>query len=106
MMTSSVSTSDEGPVPLVHLAIGGVLDASTVASLRADTDRVVAARPLPVQIDLSGLTLIDSSGVAALLSLYKRLRAQERKVTVTGLRDQPLEIFRLLLPGGVGFALQ
>jgi anti-anti-sigma factor len=40
--------------------------------------------------------MLDSSGVGALVSLYKRVRAQGGDVVVTGLRDQPLAIFRLL----------
>ena len=47
-------------------------------------------------VDLSGLDLIDSSGVAALVALYKRVRAVGGQVSVTGARDQPLAIFKLL----------
>ena len=40
--------------------------------------------------------MVDSSGVGALVSLYKRVRAQGGDVVITGLRDQPLAIFKLL----------
>jgi anti-anti-sigma regulatory factor len=40
--------------------------------------------------------MLDSSGVGALVALYKRIRAQGGDVVMTGLRDQPLAIFRLL----------
>ena len=40
--------------------------------------------------------MVDSSGVGALVSLYKRVRGQGGEVVVIGLRDQPLAIFRLL----------
>ena len=40
--------------------------------------------------------MLDSSGVGALVSLYKRVRAQGGQVVMIGLRDQPLAIFRLL----------
>ena len=39
---------------------------------------------------------IDSSGVGMLVSLYKGMRAQGGQLTITGLQDQPLAIFRLL----------
>jgi anti-sigma B factor antagonist len=60
-----------------------------------------------VEVDLSNLRLIDSSGVGALVSLYKRAHAQGSNVEIRGLRDQPLAIFRLLrldrvLIGAVG----
>ena len=40
--------------------------------------------------------MVDSSGVGAIVSLYKRVRGQGGEVVVSGLRDQPLAIFRLL----------
>ena len=39
---------------------------------------------------------MDSSGVAALVKLYKSVRGAGGTVTIVGARDQPLAIFRLL----------
>ena len=47
-------------------------------------------------VDLSGLDLIDSSGVAALVKLYKGVRSGGGAITISGARDQPLAIFKLL----------
>ena len=47
-------------------------------------------------VDLSGLDLIDSSGVAALVKLYKGVRGVGGTIEMTGARDQPLAIFKLL----------
>lgn len=80
---------------LVVLSIGGELDALSVVELRPALERLATAGR-PVVVDLSALQLIDSSGVGAIVSLYKRLRAQGADLAVRGLRDQPLEIFRLL----------
>src|SRR4051794_23533647 len=79
-----------------HLAIDGQLDAVSVSDLRAEIDKLVAARPKVVEVDLSELRLIDSSGVGALVSLYKRVRTQGGDVVIKGIRDQPLAIFQLL----------
>jgi anti-sigma B factor antagonist len=92
---------------LTHLTIDGQLDALTAPDLRAEIDSIVESQPARVEVDLSNLRLIDSSGVGALVSLYKRARAQGSKVEIRGLRDQPLAIFRLLrldrvLVGAVG----
>ena len=46
--------------------------------------------------DLSHLRLIDSSGVGAIVALFKTVRAYEGSLTVVGVRDQPLAILRLL----------
>jgi anti-sigma B factor antagonist len=92
-MNLSTSVGDSG---VTRLAIGGELDVITVTELRAEIERVLANRPPRVEVDLSSLRMVDSSGVGALVSLYKRVRAQGGEVVMSGLRDQPLAIFRLL----------
>jgi len=92
-MTFSISTTEAG---VTRLAIEGELDAVSVSDLRGELEKLLARRPARVEIDLSLLRMVDSSGVGALVSLYKRVRAQGGDVVVTGLRDQPLAIFRLL----------
>jgi anti-sigma B factor antagonist len=92
-MTFSISVTDGGAM---RLAIEGELDAVTVAELRLEIEKLLAKRPNRVEVDLSSLRMLDSSGVGALVSLYKRVRATGGEVVVIGLRDQPLAIFRLL----------
>lgn len=86
--------TDQGD--LSTLQIGGSLDVLTAPELMPTIDQVVEQRRPRVTVDLAGLDIIDSSGVAALVALYKRLRAVGGQVTVTGARDQPLAIFKLL----------
>jgi anti-sigma B factor antagonist len=88
------SRSDVGDV--TTLRIDGALDAMSTPELRPVIDAIVADKRARVDVELSGLRLIDSSGVGAIVSLYKRMRAQGGQVSVKGLRDQPLAIFRLL----------
>lgn len=78
------------------LRIEGSLDAMSTPELRPVIDALVTEKRPRVTLNLSALRLIDSSGVGAIVSLYKRLRAQGGQVTVKGLKDQPLAIFRLL----------
>jgi anti-sigma B factor antagonist len=79
-----------------HLRIEGQLDAVSVSDIRPDLEKLVAARPPVVDVDLTLLRMVDSSGIGALVSLYKRVRAQGGSVVIKGVRDQPLAIFRLL----------
>ena len=81
---------------VTQLAIEGELDAVSVSELRPDLEKLVKSKPTSVEVDLSSLRMLDSSGVGALVSLYKRIRAQGGEVVMVGLRDQPLAIFRLL----------
>ena len=78
------------------ITIEGTLDAVSVSDVRGELDKLVASRPKAVEVDLSQLRMIDSSGVGALVSLYKRVRAKGGTVVLKGVRDQPLAIFQLL----------
>ena len=78
------------------LRIAGSFDAISTPQLRVPLDMVVAARRSKVELDLSSLRSIDSSGVGAIVSLYKRVRAQGGRVKLQGLHGQPLAIFQLL----------
>lgn len=78
------------------LAVRGSLDINTAPQLAEEIDKIVAAKPKKVTVDLGGLDLIDSSGVAALVKLYKGVRAGGGTIAMTGARDQPLAIFKLL----------
>ncbi len=78
------------------LAISGSLDALTAPEIRVVVDELVDERRKTITVNLAGLDLIDSSGVAVLVALYKRIRALGGSVKVDGARDQPLAIFKLL----------
>jgi len=78
------------------LTVRGSLDINTAPQLAEEIDKIVATKPSRVLVDLSGLDLIDSSGVAALVKLYKGVRNVGGTVTISGARDQPLSIFKLL----------
>ena len=78
------------------LTVRGSLDINTAPMLAEEIDRITAHKPKRVVVDLSQLDLIDSSGVAALVKLYKGIRGASGAVTINGARDQPLAIFKLL----------
>lgn len=88
------SRTDDGET--TTLRIGGVLDAVTAPNIRRTLDALVAEQRKLVVVELSGLRMIDSSGVGVIVSLYKRCKPFGGEVRVTGLRDQPLSIFKLL----------
>jgi anti-sigma B factor antagonist len=80
----------------VHLAIEGALDALTARDVRPIFDQVVAEKPKRVTVNLEALTLIDSSGVGAIVSLFKRVKAEGGQVVVVKAQDQPLAVLKLL----------
>ncbi len=78
------------------LRIEGTLDAVTAPELRGVVDELVTEKRKSVLLELSGLRLIDSSGVGVIVSLLKRMRAQGGDVRIQGLCDQPKAIFKIL----------
>ena len=92
-MNFSTTTGDDGTA---HLTIEGELDLTTAPQLRPAVEKLVAMRPRRVAVEVAGLRHIDSSGAAAIVALYKGVRAGGGKVVVVGMRDQPRAIFRLL----------
>jgi anti-sigma B factor antagonist len=88
------SRSDEGEATTIR--VRGELDALSAPALRPLFDDLVDNRRHDITVDLSELRLVDSSGVGALVSLYKRIRAAGGSVQFSGVTAQPLVIFKLL----------
>ena len=78
------------------LSLSGNLDAATAHTLKAEVVAIADAKKTRVIVDLAQLTLIDSTGVGVLISLFKRTRAIQGQVFFAALTGQPKEIFRLL----------
>lgn len=77
-------------------SLKGNLDALTAPSLKKEIEGLLAARKIHVVFDLVALDLIDSSGVGAIVSLFKRVRTLQGDVKIARLTGQPAEIFKLL----------
>lgn len=78
------------------LRIDGTLDALTAPEIRPIFDKLVTEKRPRVVLDIHDVTMIDSSGVGAMVSLFKRIKADGGVVTVARARDQPLSVLKLL----------
>ena len=58
---------------VAQIAIGGQLDHAAISVLRPELSRLLRLRPSRVDLDLSRLRLIDTSGVGMLLVFLKDL---------------------------------
>ena len=81
---------------IIVLTLAGNLDAATAGGLKSEVVALTDAGKTRVCVDLGKVTLIDSTGVGVLISLFKRSRAQNGAVHFASLNGQPKEIFRLL----------
>lgn len=78
------------------VSIVGEFDARTAPGVRDRLDQVVEAKPAHIVLDVTGLRLIDSTGVGGIVSLFKRARAYGGNFEVKGLNGQPRSIFEVL----------
>lgn len=94
MTTTVYDISAEGATTRVSLR--GILDFQTAPALGAPIDAIIRSKVTQVVVDASQLDIIDSSGVAALVKLFKGVRGYGGSMVVVGAKDQPLTIFKLL----------
>lgn len=90
----SYNVSQTGDISV--LKVDGKLDCLTVPEVRPEIDKFVERDVKKVILDASGIELLDSSGVAVIVSLFKRLRAVGGDVRIAALVGQPKSIFNLL----------
>lgn len=71
------------------------LDAATINPVK-EIFKDYANCDKDVVIDLTDVHFIDSSGIGAIVFLYKRLLAKQLQVVVVGLHGQPEQLFDML----------
>jgi len=79
----------------LHLVIDGSLDALAVEIMRPRFNSLVQDQA-DVVLDLQQVNFIDSSGIGAIVFLFKRLRALDRNLRLQGVHGQPRELFQHL----------
>ncbi len=78
-----------------QLHIEGAFDALTVGEIEVAIESVVAARPHHVAIDLDRVSMLDSFGVRAIVSLWRRVISLGGSVTLLNVHGQPLTVVKL-----------
>ncbi|MFY7962868.1 MAG: STAS domain-containing protein [Elsteraceae bacterium] len=78
-----------------NYSVQGSLDAASVTSLKEDFE-ALANNGADVVLDLSKTDFLDSSGVGAIVFLYKRLTAAGRRLELQGVDGQPLRLLEFL----------
>jgi len=78
------------------LRIRGKLVAENAATLKAEVSALEEAHASKVLVDLRELVYIDSSGIGALMSTFKRLDAAHVRIYFAGARDQPAYLLKVV----------
>jgi anti-sigma B factor antagonist len=87
---------DDSPSGCLVIHLTGELDVFAVPQLRPALERLLEHSPGKLVVDISGLKLLDCSGVGILVYLLRQQRAADRGFRVAGAREQPLRLLRLM----------
>jgi anti-anti-sigma regulatory factor len=87
---------------ITRVAIFGRLDLGMVGVFRRELSILLRLNPAFVEVDVSHLSLIDTSGAELLLSFFSSLFTRGGRIALCGLREQPRELFKLMLSGAIG----
>jgi anti-sigma B factor antagonist len=90
-----LEVSSEERDRLVHVALVGELDLSTVAKLQDELVRVEAGSPPTVVVDLSKLTFLDSTGLRCIVTADERAREAGRRMVVVRGPDPVQRVFTI-----------
>jgi anti-sigma B factor antagonist len=77
------------------VSVSGELDIATAEQAYTYLSDVIDAWPLPVSVDLSGLTFCDASGLGALARIARHARQAGRQLRLTAARPSLLKIMRI-----------
>jgi anti-sigma B factor antagonist len=87
------------PPDLVRVEVSGEIDLLTVGQLRAAAEEGLREhRPARLEIDLAGVSFLDSSGVNALITLFRLAEAVSCRLVTTNPQHQ---VARVLVITGV-----
>lgn len=76
------SVAIERTDPVVVLLAAGEMDLATVQRLEAALDEAIRDHERHVVLDASGVTFIDSTGIASLMSSLRRLNRSRRRLAL------------------------
>ncbi len=77
------------------VSVSGELDIATAEVAYAYITEVIDGWPVPIQVDLSGLTFCDASGLGALARIANHARRVGRQLRLTSVRPSLLKIMRI-----------
>ena len=80
---------------LVHMALVGELDLSSVAKVQEELRRIEAGSPATLVVDLSKLTFLDSTGLRCIVTADERAREQGRRIVIVRGPDAVQRVFAI-----------
>ena len=78
------------------IKLSGEMDALGCSKIRPVLEAITNNNHLHIILDINQIEFIDSSGIGAIVFLFKRLKAQSRTMEIIGVQGQPQELMTLL----------
>jgi anti-sigma B factor antagonist len=79
------------------ITLAGNMNAVTAPALKTQLKSLAAEGRTRVVVDMAGVSFIDSSGLAALVSGLKTVRSAGGSLKLAAVTDQPREVFKLTM---------
>ena len=71
-------------------------NADTVSDVKTHFEQLINNHTGDVLVDMSSVNELDSSGIGALVFLYKRLKIEDRNLGLLGVNGKPDELLTML----------
>ncbi len=78
------------------IKLSGEMDALGCSKIRPNLEEITTLQHQHIVLDISSISFIDSSGIGAIVFLFKRLKEQGRSMEIIGVQGQPQELMKLL----------
>ncbi|RJG42463.1 STAS domain-containing protein [Motilimonas pumila] len=78
------------------LNLSGEMDALGCSKIRPRLEKVTDLPHPHIVMDVSQVSFMDSSGIGAIVFLFKRLKQQQRTIEIVGVHGQPKDLMKLL----------
>ncbi len=88
-----MSPSDAGSTE--EIALSGEIDLARSPQVREQLLNAASSHPQELRVNMSEVTYIDSSGLAALIEAYQAMVPHEGKIILVGLRERVRTIFQI-----------
>ena len=86
---------------VTRISLEGDLDVFTIEGLRPELEGVARRRPGHVEMDLTRLRSINQRGMQVLVAFFGNIARWGSRITILGLREQPLQTFKTALVNAI-----
>jgi anti-sigma B factor antagonist len=94
-MSDDINIVDGATAMDKTVTIRGRITVSNSGEMRAALGEALRAKPASVSLDLSGVSYLDTSGLATLIEAARIARKQGTRLILSGMHDQPRYFFEI-----------